>query len=84
MAELFAASPADTQELIRSRFNAQINPTLDELLTQVSGYFVQERYGHEFNIFCFHEHPVYVFARELYTHTAEKLGVVPATEKVRV
>ena len=84
LVELFAASPADTQEAIRLRFNAQINPTLDELLSQVSDYFVQVRYGHEFNIFCFHEHSVYVLARELFMHTAEKLGVAPAIEKIRV
>ena len=84
LVEIFAASPAETQEAMRLRFNAQINSTLDELLSEVSDYFVQVRYGHEFNIFCFHEHPVYVFARELYMHAAEKLGVVRAIEQIRV
>ena len=84
LVELFAASPTSTQEIVRARFNAQINPTLDELLAQVSDYFVEVRYGHEFNIFCFHEHPVYVLARELYTHTAQTLGIVQAIEPIRV
>jgi len=84
LVELFAASPSETQEAVRARFNAQINPTLDELLDQVSDYFVQVRYGHEFNIFCFHAHPVYVLAHELYIHTAVTLGVIQAIEPIRV
>jgi hypothetical protein len=84
LVELFSAAPAATQEAMRSQFNAKINPTLDELLVQISDYFVQVRYGYEFNIFCFHEYPVYNFAQMLYMHTAQQLGVVPAIQTIRV
>ena len=69
--ELFVLAPKEFQESIRITFNAAIpQPNLDELLPQISEYFVQVRYGHEFNIFALHEHPVYFLAKFLYEQTA--------------
>ena len=59
------------------------SPALEELLAQVDNYFVQVRYGHEFNVFAYHEHPIYSLAKCLYIHTAQLLGQRTGLEAVR-
>lgn len=85
LTELFALVPAQFQENLRTSFNAAIpQPSLDELLPQINEYFVKVRYGHEFNIFAFHEHPVYFLAKFLYEQTAQHLGQKTGLELLRV
>jgi HEPN domain len=83
--ELFAlVSPEFVAEL-RASFNASVpTPAFDELLEQVSNYFVEIRYGHEFNVFAFHEHPVYVLGKLLYIQSARVHGQKTGIEVVRV
>ena len=70
---------------LRASFNASIpNPAFDELLEQISEYFVKVRYGCEFNIFAFHEYPVFALARLLYIQSARFHGQKTGIELVRV
>jgi len=83
--ELCALVPPEFIAELRTSFNASVpTPALDELLEQVSEYFVKIRYGYEFNVFAFHEHPVYVLAKLLYIQSARVHGQKTGIEIVRV
>lgn len=83
--ELFALVPLEFVAELRTSFNASVpTPTLDELLEQISEYFVKIRYGHEFNIFAFYEYPVYVLAKLMYIQSASVHGQKTGIEIVRV
>ncbi len=85
LVELSALVPPDLLAELRASFNALIpTPAYDDLLKHVSDYFVKVRYGYEFNIFAFHEHPVYVLAKVLYEQSARLHGQKPAIERLRV
>lgn len=78
------ASPEFVAEL-RASFNAVVpNPSFDELVEQISEYFVKVRYGYEFNVFAFHEYPVSTLARHLYIQSARFHGQKTGIELVRV
>ena len=77
-------SPEFVAEL-RASFNAAVpNPAFDELLEQISEYFVKVRYGYDFNVFAFHEYPVFALARLLYIQSARFHGQKTGIELVRV
>ena len=85
LTELVERVPTEFRDALRVEFNAAVTePSLDELVVQINDYFIQVRYGHEFNIFVFHEHPVFVLARLLYIQTARYLGQRTGLELVRV
>jgi hypothetical protein len=48
------------------------DPDLGTLLSLVSDYFVQVRYGHEFGVYPLSEYPITVFADALYLHCAAR------------
>ena len=85
LSKLFALTSPEFQTDIRNIFDSAIlNPNLDELLPSVSDYFVQVRYGYEFNIFAYNEHPVYMLAKFLFERTAAHLGQKTGLEHIRV
>jgi len=85
LVDLFSLIPVSDQNTIQTAYAQYVQqPTLDGLLTQVNEYFVKVRYGHEFNIFAFHEHPVHSLARVLYAHTAKTLSQKSGLELLRV
>lgn len=72
-AELAALLPATDIAQVRVLYQQQVQkPSLDELLAEVSQFFVKLRYEYEFDIFSFNEHPVSVLADALYRHCAER------------
>ena len=85
LSQLSDLMPVLFLETLRSSFRQNVqSPTMDELLGQIDNYFVQVRYGHEFNVFAFQEHPVYVLAKYLYVQVAGALGQRTGLEAVRV
>jgi len=85
LSQLSKLVPADFLETLRVSYEQGVSsPTLGELLAQVDDYFVKVRYGHEFNVFAFHEHPVYVLARCLYMQVASCLGQRTGLQTVQV
>lgn len=85
LAELFAACPATTIAEVKSTYEQTIsNPTLDDLLSQINEFFVQVRYGYEFDVFAYHEYPVYTLAKILYKHSADLHKIKVGLDRIRL
>jgi hypothetical protein len=73
--KLFASLPDADRSAVEAVYTASIpSAPLADLLAQVSKYFVQVRYGHEFNVFSYSEYPIMLFADALYKHCAALFG----------
>lgn len=84
LAELIKLVPVAFRDSLKSSFDAVVpNPNFDVVVPQINEYFVKVRYGHEFNIFAFHEHAVYVLAKLLYVQAAEHVGQRSGLELIR-
>ena len=73
LAELAGLLPATDLAAVRGVYQQRVQaPSFDELLAEVSQFFVKLRYEYEFDIFSLNEHPVSVLADALYRHCAER------------
>lgn len=82
--DLFSAVPKTDLDAIKAAYEPVLqNPSFDELLAQINNYFVEVRYGHEFNIFSFNEFPVSRLAKIVYIHAAAVHKAKTQVEEVR-
>jgi hypothetical protein len=73
LVELIGLLPTGELDPIRAAYGQQVQqPPLDDLLAEVSQFFVKLRYEFEHDIFSLNEHPVYVLADILYQHCAAR------------
>lgn len=85
LTELVGALPKSELDPVRAAYGQQVqSPSFDELLAEVSDFFVKLRYEYEYNIFSLNEHPVYVLADCVYQHCANRNNSRGSVKGVRV
>lgn len=85
LVELSALLPPEILQALRCAYEQSIpDPSYDQLLAEAGEYFVKVRYGFEFNVFAYHEHPLYILASKLHVQVAQLLGQRTGLAAVRV
>lgn len=83
--ELVEALPKSELDPVRAAYSQQVQtPSFDDLLVEVSNFFVKLRYEYEHDIFSLNEHPVYALADCLYRHCANRNKSQGSVKGVRV
>jgi len=85
LVDLFRRLPPALASEVEQRYAAEVpSPALPVLLDQANEYFVRVRYGHEFNVFSFAEHPIFVLASVFHSVAAREHGIKVGIDRIRV
>ena len=84
LSELFVKLTEAQRQAIADQYSKFVSdPSLTDLLVQVSEYFEKVRYGYEFNVFAYHEHPITMLAGTLYKYCATAYGQSVGIDRMR-
>lgn len=73
LVELAGLLPSHELQPVRAAYIQHLQqPSFEDLLSEISQFFVKLRYEFEHDMFSFNEHPVFVLADALYQHCANR------------
>lgn len=83
--QLFERIDKDSREEIRKMYESEIqDPTLNDSLSEISDYFVQIRYEHEFDFFCFYDYHIKTLSECIYKYCAKHVDSQCKVESINL